>query len=302
MSRGSAIQRSVCSAIRSRNASYSRAFCAFAEVAGIWMGQELDEAARVAETLDLAEPELDIAVPEQREQGVVLRERPGQLHRVADEVRPWRAAAARLWLIRVAQWHRAVVLEGQLSKPIGYSVGRRRPEPDGAEGRPPLRGGAPAATRTRPASRTENDRARRRVRRSRIREPASSRRMPWSISYQRLHDIERRAKAACGLDVGDPQCVPEAGRGLDVVGERESGPALHRGQNQRNRISSPGRGERSRPVWRADRVRIRRMATSGNPVTPWRLMSARRSASCKPAGNSAADAIERRQRPGRKRR
>ena len=39
-----------------------------------------------------------------------------------------------------------------------------------------------------------------------------------------LHDIERRAQAARGLHVGDPQRVFEAGGGLDVMGEREGGP------------------------------------------------------------------------------
>jgi hypothetical protein len=108
---------------------------AFAEVARIWVGQKLDEASRVTETVGLAEPRIDIALPQDREQGVVLRQSPRQLNGVADEVRPRRAAAAGLWLIWVAQRHCAVVLERELSIPTRHPVRRRRPEADGAEGR-----------------------------------------------------------------------------------------------------------------------------------------------------------------------
>src|SRR5829696_1072360 len=186
------------------------------------MRQSLDEAGRVAKAFDLRQPKLDVAVAQKREQGVILRQSPGQLYRVAHEVRPRRAAAARLRFVRVAQRHGAVVFERKLGKPIWDTVRRGRPESDRAEG--VGRFAKELLLRLEFGSRREQGAI-----------------VPYAVNADlesscneltkdpvidlvpALHDVERRAEAARRLHVGDSQCISEAGRGLDVMGEREGG-------------------------------------------------------------------------------
>jgi Acetyltransferase (GNAT) domain len=272
---------------------------AFAEVAGIWVRQLLDEAARVTETVDLVEPELDIALPQEREQGVVLRQRPWQLDHVADEERPRRAAAAGLWFIRVAQRHRAVVLERELTKPIRHPVRRRRPEPDGAEGR--RRFAKEFLLRLELGPRREKRaivpdavHADLEASSSQLTEDAVVDLVPG------LHHVERRAQAALLLHVGDPQRVPESGAGLHVMGQCEgSSGSTGPEPAKSDLLTGSGEGSCQRCEQIARGLIIRPAGEIGHTEVPDQRPPERQLHS---ARNGAADPIERCQRPRGKRR
>lgn len=77
------------------------ALAGITEVAGVGVGHALSKTVLRLDRIELPDPALGRAVPEQGEEGVVLRHRVRQLHKVADEERPHAAAATRLGLVRV---------------------------------------------------------------------------------------------------------------------------------------------------------------------------------------------------------
>src|SRR5436190_13205186 len=92
------------------------------------MRHELRQPVPIADGVYLSEPEVRRRLPEQCEDGVVLRHRPGDLDDVADEERPQAEASARLWFIRIGVRNAAVVADRELAQPLVHPVGRRRPE------------------------------------------------------------------------------------------------------------------------------------------------------------------------------
>ena len=102
----------------------------------IGMGQHARHAIRVSDALQVAEPLLCIGLPEQTEQGVVLRQGDGQFDQVVDEVREERRTPPWLRLKGGGVGDRGVVLEFEQMEPIPV----------------PIRGGRPKARSTPPAT------------------------------------------------------------------------------------------------------------------------------------------------------
>src|SRR2546423_6935697 len=81
-----------------------------AEVAGVGVGDRLDQPETLLDCLYLFEPCLGRSVAEEREQNMVLRQRPRKLDDPPDRVWPQAAAAARLRFVAVGVGDAAIVV------------------------------------------------------------------------------------------------------------------------------------------------------------------------------------------------